>query len=72
MYWPSLPKLREVITEGRLIDGNTDAINECMRQHLRKLAKVTTRKSKKNNAKVAAHPTKLAFVIFFDNGSKKK
>jgi cellulose synthase/poly-beta-1,6-N-acetylglucosamine synthase-like glycosyltransferase len=54
----------------RLIDGNTDAINECMRRHLRKLEKVATSKSKKNNAKVAAHPAKLAFVIFFDNGSK--
>jgi hypothetical protein len=34
--------------------------------------KVATIKSKKNNAKVAAHPTQLAFVIFFDNGSKIK
>ncbi len=54
----------------QLIDGNTDTINECMRRHLRKLLKSAAGKSKKNNAKVAAHPTKLAFVIFFDNGSK--
>jgi hypothetical protein len=53
-----------------LIDGNTNAINECMRRHLHKLQKLATGKSKKNNLKVAAHPTKLAFVIFFDNGSK--
>ncbi len=53
-----------------LIDGNTDVINECMRRHLRKLQKVASSKSKKNNAKIATHPTKLVFVIFFDNGSK--
>jgi hypothetical protein len=50
----------------QLIDGNTNAINECMRRHLRKLQKLATGKSKKNNVKVAAHPTKLAFVIFFE------
>lgn len=56
----------------QLIDGNSSLINECMRRHLRKLEKMITGKSKKNNAKFAAHPTKLAFVIYFDNGGKRK
>jgi hypothetical protein len=39
----------------QLLDGNTNVINECMRRHWRKLQKMVLGKSKKNNAKFAAH-----------------
>ncbi|UJR30233.1 hypothetical protein I4U23_017771 [Adineta vaga] len=51
-----------------LIDGNSDVINECLRRHLRKLEKAGKRKTKTGRAMVTAGPTKLAFVIYFENG----
>ena len=53
-----------------LFDGNSDVINDCLRRHLRKLEK-TAKKGKNNNANTVAQSTKLAFVIFFDNGGKR-
>ncbi|CAF1441735.1 unnamed protein product [Adineta ricciae] len=50
-----------------VFDGNSDTINECLRRHLRKLEK-TNRTNKKNARKGASHPTKLVFLIYFDDG----
>ncbi|CAF1395529.1 unnamed protein product [Adineta ricciae] len=50
-----------------VFDDNSDTINECLRRHLHKFEK-TNRRNKKNARKVASHPTKLAFLIYFDDG----
>ena len=54
----------------RMFDGNSGIIIECLRRHLRQLEKATKTKVGKNNADLAAHSRKLAFVIYFEDGGK--